>query len=64
MHKKKRAWLLAFWAKHLPLWLLSKCKLISKGKYRTMWMEGLGNIFKGAEKEEALEAFHWINNTR
>ena len=60
IHKKKRAWMLAFWTTHLPLWLLSKCKLISEEGYRTKWMEDLGSIFKGASSEEILEVFRWI----
>ena len=58
--KKRRVWILGFWAMHLPLWLLGKCKLISEEGYRTKWMEDLGGIFKGASREEGLEAFHWV----
>lgn len=60
MRKKKRAWILAFWATHLPLWLLSKCKLISGEKYRTKWIEDLGGLFKGASREEVLDVFRWV----
>lgn len=59
-HKKKRAWLLAFWATHLPLWLLSKCKLLNREKCRAKWMEDMSGIFKGASEKEVLEVFHWI----
>jgi HAD superfamily hydrolase (TIGR01490 family) len=61
-HKKKRAWILAFWATHLPLWLLSKCKLLNRGKYRAKWMEDLSGIFKGASEEEVLRVFHWVTD--
>jgi HAD superfamily hydrolase (TIGR01490 family) len=57
--KRKRAWIIAFWATHLPLGLLSKYKLYSKEKCRLKWMEDLGGIFKGASNEEVLEVFHW-----
>lgn len=60
MRKKKRAWILAFWATHLPLWLLSKCKLISGEKYRTKWIEDFSGLFKGARREEIWELFHWV----
>jgi HAD superfamily hydrolase (TIGR01490 family) len=59
-HKKKRVWIVAFWATHLALWLLSKCKLTSQEKYRGKWMEDLGGIFEGASREEALEVFRWV----
>ena len=59
-HKKKRAWILAFWATHSALWLLSECKLYSREKCWLKWMEDLGGIFKGASKEEGLEVFHWV----
>jgi len=61
-HKKKRAWILAFWATHSALWLLSKCKLYDKEKCWLKWMEDLGGIFKGASKEEALQVFHWVTD--
>jgi HAD superfamily hydrolase (TIGR01490 family) len=59
-HKKKRVWILAFWATHLALWLSSKCKLTSEEKYRAKWVEDLGGIFKGTNKEKVLEVFHWV----
>lgn len=60
-YKKKRAWILTFWATHLALWLLSKCKLYSsEDRYRAKWMEDLGGVFKGASREEALEVFQWV----
>ena len=62
MHKKKRAWILAFWATHLALWLLSKCKLVSKEKTRAKWMEDLSDIFKGASREEVLDVLQWVGD--
>ena len=62
IHKKKRAWILAFWATHLALWLLSECKLFSREKYRAKWMEDLSGIFKGASEEEVLEVYHWVSD--
>jgi len=61
-HKKKRTWISAFWATHLALWLLSKCKLYSREKCWLKWMEDLGGIFKGESREEALEVFHWVTD--
>lgn len=58
--KKKRAWILAFWAMHSALWLLSECKLYGREKCRVKWMEDLSGIFKGASKGEVLELFHWV----
>ncbi len=51
---------MAFWATHSALWLLSQCKLYSKEKCWLQWMEDLGGIFEGANKEEILEVFHWV----
>jgi len=62
VHKKKRAWLLAFWSTHLPLWLLGKCKLLNREKCRVKWMEDMSGIFKGASEEEVLEVFHWVSD--
>lgn len=59
-HRKKRAWILAFWAVHLALWLLVKCKLLSREKYTVKWMEDLCGIFKGASSEDVLGMFHWV----
>jgi len=59
-HKKKRVWIVVFWATHSALWLLSQCKLYSGGKCRVKWMEDLSGIFKGASREEVLEIFHWV----
>jgi HAD superfamily hydrolase (TIGR01490 family) len=59
-HKKKRMWILVFWATHSALWLLSLCKLYSGEKCRVKWMEDLSGIFKGASREEVLEVFHWV----
>ena len=61
-HKKKRAWILVFWATHSALWLLSKCKLINKENCRAKWTEDLAGVFKGASTEEVLEVFHWVAN--
>jgi len=60
VYKKKRARILAFWATHSALWLLSKCKLYSKEKCRVKWMGDLSSIFKGASREDVLEVFHWV----
>jgi HAD superfamily hydrolase (TIGR01490 family) len=60
IHKKRRAWVLAFWAAHSALWLFSEFKLGNKDKYRTKWMEDLAAIFKGLSREEALGVFHWV----
>jgi len=60
VHKKKRAWILAFWATHLPLWLLGECRIISKEKYRAKWVEDLGGIYKGASQDAVREMFHWV----
>jgi HAD superfamily hydrolase (TIGR01490 family) len=59
-HKKKRAWILAFWAVHSALWLLVKCKLLSRENYTVKWMEDLCGIFKGASSEDVLGMFHWV----
>ncbi len=61
-HKRKRAWILAFWATHSVLWLLSECKLYSREKCWVKWMEDLGGIFKRESREEALEVFHWVTD--
>ena len=61
-HKKKRAWILAFWAVHLGSWLLVTCKLWSREKYTAKWMEDLCGIFKGASSEEVLAMFHWVTD--
>ena len=61
-HKKKRAWILAFWAVHLGSWLLVKCKLWSREKYTANWMEDLCGIFKGASSEEVLVMFDWVTD--
>ena len=60
MRKKKRLWILTFWVTHSALWLLSGCKLMSGEKYRTKWIEDLGGLFRGASREEILEAFQWM----
>jgi len=61
-HKKKRAWILAFWAVHLGSWLLVKCRLWSREKYTAKWMEDLCGIFKGASSEEVLAMFDWVTD--
>jgi len=60
MRKKKRTWILTFWATHLPLWLLTKCKLYSGEKCRLKWTKDMSGIFKRASKEEALNVFRWV----
>ena len=57
---KKMPLPLAFLITHLPLWLLCKCKLLSEEKCRLKWAEDLNAIFRGASKEEVLEASHWV----
>ncbi|TET43836.1 MAG: HAD family hydrolase [Dehalococcoidia bacterium] len=61
-HKKKRAWILAFWAIHLALWPLVKCKLLSREKYTVKWMEDLCGIFRGESSEEVLGGFRWVTD--
>jgi len=34
VHKRKRGWIMAFWAKHLALWLVRKCRLVSEEELR------------------------------
>ena len=58
--KKKRVWILASWAMHMALWLLSECKLYSERRRREKWMEDLGSTLKGATTEEISDVFHWI----
>jgi len=62
MHRGKRAWMLAFWAKHSPLWLLKMCKLISDDKFRAKWVGDMCGIFKGASRQEVMEVFRWISD--
>ncbi len=61
-HKKKTAWIIAFWAEHLPLWWLKKCKLISEEKFRSKWIEDLCGMFKEVSREEVLQFFHWVSD--
>ncbi len=61
-HKKKTAWILAFWAEHLPLWLLKRCKLINEEKFRSKWIEDLSGMLKETSREEALQFFHWVSD--
>jgi len=62
VHRRKRAWILAFWAEHIPLWWLKKCKLISEEKFRSKWIEDLGGMFKEVSREEMLQFFHWVSD--
>jgi HAD superfamily hydrolase (TIGR01490 family) len=61
-HKKRTAWILAFWAEHLPLWWLKKCKLISEEKLRSKWIEDLCGVFKEVSREEVLQFFRWVSD--
>ena len=62
VHRKKRTWILAFWAEHIPLWWLRECKLISENKFRSKWIEDLSSMFREASREEMLQLFHWVND--
>jgi len=62
VHRKKRAWILAFWVEHMPLWWLRKCRLISEEKFRSKWIEDLSRMFKEASREEMLHFFQWVND--
>jgi len=58
--RKKVPLVLAFLITHLPLWLFSKCKLSDEEAVRMKWAEDLSVFFRGASKEEGLEAFRWV----
>lgn len=62
VHRGKRAWMLAFWAGHSPLWLLKKCKLIGEEKFGSKWVEDLSGMFKEASREEVLQGLQWISH--
>jgi len=61
VHKRKRGWIVVFWARHLPLWLLERCRLISEEELRTKWVQDLSDIFAGASRDEVLEVFRWVS---
>jgi len=52
--------MLVFITTHLPLWLLSRCNLLSKERCRIKWAEDLNVTFKGSSKEKVLEASRWV----
>ncbi len=60
-HEKKKLLLTpAFLITHLPLWLLSKCKLLNEEKCMVKWAEDLNAVFSGASTREVSEASHWV----
>ena len=61
VHKKKRAWILSFWARHFPLYLLCKLRRVREEEFRAKWAEDLGGIFEGAGREEVLHVFQWVD---
>ena len=61
VHKRKRGWIMAFWAKHLALWLVRKCRLVSEEELRAKWVEDLTAIFEGADRDEVLDVFGWVS---
>jgi len=61
VHKRKRTWIVVFWARNLALWLLEKCRLISEEELRAKWVENLSEIFAGASRDEVLEIFRWVS---
>ncbi len=61
VHKRKRGWIIVFWARHLGLWLVQKCRLVSEEELRAKWVEDLTAIFEGAERDEVLDVFGWIS---
>jgi len=58
--KRKMPSLLVFMITHMALWLLVKCKLLSREKYILKWAEDFNNIFKGASKKEIFEISQWV----
>jgi HAD superfamily hydrolase (TIGR01490 family) len=60
--RRKRAWILAFWARHIPFWWLKKCRLVSEEKFRSKWIEDLSGIFRGESREEMSQLFQWVND--
>ena len=61
VHKRKRGWIMGFWAKHLALWLVGKCRLVSEEELRTKWVNDLSAIFEGADRDEVLDVFGWVS---
>ncbi len=61
-HKRKRAWILAFWTVHSALWLLVKCRLLSREEFTVKWMEDLCRIFEGETTEQVLGGFRWVTD--
>lgn len=62
VHKRKRGWIMAFWAKHLALWMVQRrSRLLSEEELRTKWVEDLSAIFEGANRDEVLDVFGWVS---
>jgi HAD superfamily hydrolase (TIGR01490 family) len=61
VHKRKRGWIMAFWAKHLALWLVQKCRVVSEEELRAKWVEDLTAIFTDANRDEVLDVFGWVS---
>jgi HAD superfamily hydrolase (TIGR01490 family) len=62
-YKKRRLpSMFAFLTTHMALWLLAKCRLLSKEKCWLKWTEDLNGAFKGLSREEVQKMSRWVIN--
>ncbi len=58
--KRRIPSIFAFLTTHIALWLLAKCKLVSKEKCWLKWAEDLNGVFKGLSEEEVQKMSQWV----
>jgi HAD superfamily hydrolase (TIGR01490 family) len=61
-HRVKIPQLSLYLVTHMPLWLLSKFRVLSEETCRMKWGEDLAVMFKGFSRGEGLNVFRWISN--
>ncbi|TRZ93186.1 MAG: HAD-IB family hydrolase [Dehalococcoidia bacterium] len=61
-YKQKLASVSTYLGTHIPLWLMSKCKLLSEEYYKRKWAEDLSTTLGGLEEKEGLKIFRWITD--
>ncbi len=58
--KVKRLELLAYMVVHIPLWWLSRLKLASEERMRSIWAQNQSWLLRGWTPEQARTTFDWI----
>lgn len=62
--RKRGRWIVpAFWAYHMPLYLLRRMNLVSKERFRGMWATNLTRPARGWTSEQLHGLYDWVANT-